>query len=319
MHTTTVERYIAINGFDRDMSVNPQRYRYTVSLTGYTSNGLHGTYKNIEWLSATSLIIPMEIVQPATSMTAPKPFFNQEFSLAVPYVMLAIDGFDGTYDGTNETIRRAFAMFVYHRSYKAPNGRGYVLMEPAQDERRVFQTPLASLRDLSVSILKPNGALFNNSVDRTMVSMLQYDIANRILLKVVCETYFDRNEYYPGDDVMIRGFHAEPPSGGGGAGFASLNAYINRREGHEVVQLGPPNDQGFYKTFFILAPGVLDQGAGRVITDENMLSAVAAISATPSLVTKRGMLLNVSLQNVITLRVGTHASDPTPMIAPIGV
>ena len=320
----TAVHFIALCGADRNVAVDPYRYRYSAHATGFESydsdgranpyrraNGLQTAYKNVEWIAATSVVLPMEIVQPAT--TAPKPFFNYEFSFAYPYILLSVDGFDGVYDGNNENVRRAFCMMVFHRSYKAPNGRGYVLLEPAQKERKMFRTPLASLRDLKITLLKPNGTLINNSVDNTLVAMLQYDTQNRLYIKVVCAIYFDRNEFYPGDTVSVRGFRATEPSTAGdwdSQQFNSLNAFVNRKEGHEVVQLGQPNDQGFYKTFYILAPGVLDQGVGRVIIDDRLIAAIGLLNSvsTPAAVAERGTLVNTSLQNVITMKLGLQAS-----------
>jgi hypothetical protein len=319
----TVERFIGINGFNRDIRTDPYRHKYTVNVSGQGGGGLHGTYRNVEWMSATSIVLPMEIIQ--TGNVIPKKFFNQGFSFSYPYLLLRIEGFDGVYDGTNEAMRRAFCMFVFHRSYKAPNGRGYVLLEPAQKERKVFATPLASLRDLTVSLIKPNGTLFNNSVDNTKVSMLQYEMQYRLYIKVVCDTFFDRNEYYPGDIVMLRGFVAEPPNesetGTDAGAYSILNEFVNRQQGHELVQLGAPNDQGFFKTFYVLAPGVLDQGRGRVITDTRILDVVQSLNRTtsPGIVTSPGLLLNMSLQNVITLRVGTQSTDASSVITPLAV
>ena len=311
-HRITVERCLALCGADRDVVVNPYRHQYVVHAMGYDARGLQLSYKNIEWVAATSVVLPMEIIQPAS--VAPKPFYNYEFSFSFPYVLLSIEGFDGVYDGTNESVRRAFCMMVFHRSYKAPNGRGYVLLQPAQEERKMFRTPLASLRDLKVTLLKPNGTMINNSVDGTKVATLQYDPQNRLYVKIVCATYFDRNEFYPGDTVSVCGFQTAAPTVSGvwdALQFKALDEFVNRKEGHEVVQLGQPNDQGFYKTFYVLAPGVLDQGIGRVIIDDSLIVAIGLLSSgsTPATVVHHGALVNTSLQNVVTLKLGLQSSD----------
>ena len=80
-------------------------------------------------------------------------------------LMLCLDGYD-VYDGTNEAIRDAFCKFVYQRHFKSANGRGYVVMQPMQDEIKEFHpTPLSSLNNLSLSIRRPNGTLVNDSRD----------------------------------------------------------------------------------------------------------------------------------------------------------
>ena len=259
----------------------------------------------------------MEIAPASTGATAgatgataaAKPFYNYDFSFAYPYVMLCVDGFDNMYDGTNDSVRRAFCMFVFHRAYKAPNGRGYVVLQAAQNERMWFKTPLASLRDVRIAIEKPNGTLLNNSVDDYTVSAFEYNAQNRLYLKVVCDRYFDENEYFQGDAITIRGFRLAPasPTTPGAQYFSTLNDFVGRPSGHEIVQLGKPNDQGFYKTFYILAPGVLDQGAGRVIIDANLVGVVQLMAtAGVTVLESPGRLVNASLQNVLSLRAGVQ-------------
>ena len=304
--TSTKDRFIAIDASHRDVSAYPYRYKYTVHM----SDMGQGTHRNIEWMSATSIVLPMEIVQSTNTIyPTTKPFYNHEFSFAYPYVLLAIEGFDNVYDGTSGAIRSAFCMFVYHRSYKAPNGRGYILLKPAQGERKFFSPPLASLRDLTVSILKPNGGLINNSMDTVTARLFQYESQYRLLIKVVCNIYFDLNEYHPGDVVFFRGFDMKPPDDMFSDHTRRFVDFVNRARGHEIVQLGGANDQGFYKSFYVLAPGILDQGAGRIIIDDKLISVVNTLTETPTLATAAGRIVNTSLQNVVTLKVGVSTAS----------
>jgi hypothetical protein len=92
--------------------------------------------------------------------------------------------------------------------------------------------------------------------------------------------------------------------------IAAFEAFINRAQGHEIVQLGASNDQGFVNAIYILAPGMLDTSAGRVIVDEQILSVVSAMGqgrddpAALIEVTSPATILNVSLQPVLTMRLG---------------
>ena len=235
--------------------------------------------------------------------------------------MLFLQDFEGIYDGTNDLMRRTFCMLVYDNEYKAPNGRGYVMLRPAQDERKEFSPPLASLPDLRLTLAKPNGTLFNNSADAYTVSLIQYEPQNRLFIKVVLDQFFDRNEYWVGDYVRLTGFSANivaatsssSASIAASPGYlATLIEYVNRAEGFEIVQLGGSNGQGFYNSFYVLAPGVLDQVRGTVLVDTNLISTVLAMgsgagdpSATVAVSTP-GVLLNMSLQPVITMRIGTR-------------
>lgn len=333
MKWAITENYVAINGFDRDYAKFPYRYRFDVLLaavtdtTGANSAYLRDTYKNVAWMEATCLIIPMDVLGGGTSVGGAtsagstslvyKPHYTYSFGLACQYVTLRLDGFEGAYDGTNDVLRRAIGLFTFDRSYQAPNGRGYVVLRPMQPARRRFLTPLASMRSLTLSITQPMNMLMNNSTDEYTVVSMHYETSNKLFLKFVCGEYFDGNEFYIGDHVILRDFEIEPPVGETHISpYASLQEFINRPEGHEVVQLGIPNEQGFYNTFYVLAPGVLDQGRGRIVLDQNIISAINALGDpnNPASVSKPGRLLNASLQITISMTIGTVGpAFPTPV------
>jgi hypothetical protein len=228
--------------------------------------------------------------------------------------MLLLDGFDDIYDGSNDLSRRAFCTFIYDNEYKGPNGRGYVMLRPAQDERKSYTTaPLGVLPNLKMSIVKPNGTLFNNSQDAYTVSNLVYEPQNRLFIKVVVDQYWDRNEYWVGDMINLTGLvisvspaAASSPSA---SYAAALQAYMTRKEGFEIVQLGTSNPQGFYNSFYVLAPGVLDQTHGQVIVDQNIVGVVTSFVDGSISISKPGLLLNASLQPVVTMRIGCLSGD----------
>ena len=309
-------RYLTLCGGDRDLTAFPNRYQFAARTGGNQGQStLHGSYPNVAWIEATRVMLPMEAMQATGAIATTKGFYNLECSFAFQYLVLSIRGLEGSCDGTNELIRHALCTLVYDRDYKAPNGRGYVLLKPAQDERKVYTTPLATLPELVMTLAKPNGTLFNNSMDAYTVATVQYEPQNRLYLKIVLDQYFDRNEYWVGDYVRMSGLSLEsvtdgatqPPSA---AYVGSLERYINREQGFEIVQLGASNDQGFHKSFYVLAPGVLDQANGAVIIDANLIEVVQALGASsgdPSAtvrVAQSAKLLNMSLQAVVTMRVG---------------
>lgn len=311
--TTIVIKYLAIHAADRDLRSNPYRFNFAARISGTQDvTTLSGNYKNVCWLEATRLVLPMEIVPTSGSVLDTKSFYSSEFSMAYPYIMVSLRDFSASYDGTNEFLRRAFALFVYKRHYKAPNGRGYLLLEPAQDERQSFHTPLSSLKDLHVSITKPNGTLFNNSQDRYKAIHFQYENGYPLYLKVLLDQYYDRNELFVGDSIMFRDCVIEPRVGEQDPPqtLSVFTTFINRPQGHEIVQLGSVNEQGFVNAIYILAPGMFDTRVGRVIIDEAMISIVSSLgqgSDDPSAkiqVSSPASILNMSLQPVLMMRVG---------------
>ena len=53
-----------------------------------------------------------------------------------------------------------------------------------------------------------------------------------------------------------------------------MNHFFNRPEGHEIVEIGRANVQGFHNNFYILAPGVLDQLHGKVSLDGDIIDLI---------------------------------------------
>lgn len=315
-------RFLTIDGSDRDYLTFPFRYKFMARTHGLQASSLMRSYQNIVWIEATRIILPMEIVSATGSVVMPKGYYNIEYSFAFPYLVLMLDDFDGTMDGTNELLRRAFCVFVYDRDYKAPNGRGYVLLRPIQAERKAFTTPIGSLRDLSLSLVRPNGVLFNSSRDELTASLVKYEPQNRLMLRVVVDQYFDRNDIWTGDMVRMNSFSAEIIDANSTtpelvAGVNELVAFVNRGEGHQVIQLGATNDQGFINSFYILAPAQLDSVKGSVVVDSAPLAVVAALGAgaldstARVRVTAPARIINMSLQAVITMRVGCLEAVPS--------
>lgn len=200
-----IQKYISVNSFDRNWTNNVMRYSYSVNFKG---NDINTIYKNINSIEIGKVIIPEEIVQNVQTGDMPRTMFNHEFSLSYPYVILKIDEFNDVYDGTNNNIRKGFCKLIYNRSYRAPNGRGYIVMKPMQKERKVFHpTPLSSLNRMSISLLKPSGDLLNDSKDDYKLFKIEYEAFNPTSLLITCDTYFDRNEFYTGDTIVINDYN----------------------------------------------------------------------------------------------------------------
>lgn len=315
--------YLSINGFDRDWTLDPLRYRYTVKTV---NGGLGNVFKEVVAIQATMLILPMEVPRASAVSNAAyvqdKPTFQYDFGMGYPYVLLTIEGFEGVYDGTNEAVRKSFCKFVYNKQYKTPNGRGYVILEPMQDEIKRFEpAPLASLRNLTLSIQRPSGLLFNQSRDDYTVQKVEYEAFNEFFLKIALNKYYDRNEFYKGDMVALRGVRFSGPQGTTtrlGFSLSLLEEFLNREEGHEIIQADPSNPDGFLQTFHIYAPGSVDQAAGRLIVDAAQVKALVkhnestSSAGVPSVA--RGAVLNMSLQNVVSFRLWHNKADILPLL-----
>ena len=305
-----VTKYLSLNSFDRSWVANPQRYKYTVNFQN-KDNDIMNKYRNIAAISVSKIVIPEEVIPSNSVINQQKTAFNYEFSFSYPYLLLSIDEFPNVYDGTNQHVRNSFATMIYHRHYKAPNGRGYIILKPIQKEiKEFYPTLLGTLPKITINLTKPNGELFNQSSDEYKIFKIDYEAFNPHYLKIVTDIYFDKNEFYVGDVCTFTGYQAT--SSPVTQGVRALNAFINRQEGHEIKQIGQANDNGFYKTFYIEAPGVFDKVNGRFQVSQESITALNTYNATIDYCTyqeKNGNIMNNSLQNTVTMKLDMLVED----------
>lgn len=313
--TKEIEKYLSINSADRNWNLEPLRYKYSINSLG-DNNDLQRRYRNIECISVGKVVIPEEIIERSTITNQNlKTFFNYDFSFAYPYLILKIDEFDNVYDGTNDNVRKAFSKLIYHRSYKAPNGRGYIILKPMQKEKkRFYPTPLSSIGKLSITLQKPNGDVLNTSADSYKLFKVEYEQFNTQYLKIVSDVYFDKNEFFIGDEVILQGHNMTVLNGNMSAlAVQKFNEFINRPEGHEVKQFGGANDSGYYRSFYIQAPGSFDRVNGQYALDNTLINNLNEYNSlidfcdpnTPT----NGRILNNSLQHTISLKLETLVDD----------
>lgn len=308
-----IQKYISINSIDREWFRSTLRYNYAVTFNGL---GVNGNYKNIRSIEVSKVVIPEEINENINIINYPnKTQFNHEFSFSYPYLILRIDEFNDIYDGTNDAIRRGFCKLIYHRSYKAPNGRGYIILKPFQHEKKVFYpSPLSTISRLTISLLKPNGFLLNKSADSYKVFKLDYDPFNPHYYNVVSDVYFDKNEFFVGDVIIFKDFNITSISDSVHAKM--LTDFMNRPEGHEVMQIGSTNDNGFYRSFYITAIGEFNKYQGKFDTDLDAANCLIAYNNTIDYNTFTGFngyILNTSLQNTIGMTLDVLMNDMSSM------
>jgi len=320
--------YLSINGFDRNWTQDPYRYRFTAKTA---SGEMRNNFRNITFLQATLLVIPMDapagLRDTRTTFLRNRTVFQHDFSFSLPYVLLCIDGIDDVYDGTNPNVRGAFCKFVYNKHYRANDTRGYVVLQPMQDEIKWFlPTPLASLPNLSLSVRRPNGVLMNESRDDYGLSRIDFSEINDTVLSVELSKYYDVNEFTKGDHVVIRASFEVPPLGDSASagditarryfedGLRMLTEYMNRTEGHEVIEVGNMNEHGMMRDFHIFAPGKMDQKAGEVTLNTEAVEALNKFNDEGYGLT--GHIMNASLQSTVSFKMGMRVADAQQAFAP---
>lgn len=306
------EIYISINGADRDWHTDRLRYKYVVDFSSKKDNSIGNTPRNIEMFKVSSVMIPAEICERGHCRSIPKLQFQHDFDFQYPYIMLRIDEFPSNYDGTNSNVRNCFCKLLFDKTYRTPNGRGYTLLKPMQDEKIVFYpNRLASLQHMSLSFLKPNGTLFNNSIDDYMIFKVEHEAFNPMYLKVVVDKFFDKNEFYLGDHVNVRKFTLDKKID---VQSLRLVEFMNRYEGHDIVEIGKPNDDGYYNAFYILAPGTINQKLGTMKEDQDIIDALNSYNTEINWLlvnTTCGEIINTSLQNVVSMKMNVIVPDAT--------
>lgn len=311
-HSCFRTRYLAMGSADRDWTAEPFRYSYTMRFGAYADNSGANVLRDVRELMITRVILPLEINErPSLAVITARtvaPNYINDYNFKYPYLTVRLEGFENDmYDGSNDAIRRAFCAVVFDRAFRAPNGRGYVILRPMQDEKKLFApAPLASLRSFRIELLRPNGALLNNGTDEHRIRNFDYEDSNPAHVVVVLDRFFDKNEFFVGDSVRFSGYAASPPEGAVSDGsFEAFATFVNRPEGHEIVEIGQSNESGFYNSFYVPGPGYLDKAAGRLVMEQTYIDALRVFNnqagGRAPQGGSNGAVCNTSLQNVIAM------------------
>jgi hypothetical protein len=312
-HRVETIRYVMLTGVDRDMSSSSsknKRFSFSVEVAGFKASSLHSAFRNVTSMAVSKVIIPMAL---STAWTSSSSSSSSCFSsFGHPYIIMNIENIN-LYEGMNDALRGAFAVLRYDSSYMGPNGRGYVVLVPMQNEVKTWPSPLASLNHLHISLTKPNNTLVSNSGDDFRLSRIEYDASfvSSLWMKLVMSEYFDRQEFTVGDNVYLRNCIVKTtasvyPGAAATTAQRELEEFLNRSEGHDVVHMGQANDKGFFKTFYILAPGSLDQALGRVVVEAHLIDLIQSVSSDSSGQSSiTGDVINATLQVSVALRITT--------------
>jgi len=328
MDTYDKTTYVIFNGYDRLWNTYPYRYSFVIDI-----NDVSRSLKNVTEICFTRLIIPMETLNGKKNTLASNDtrYYNQ-YGLTYPYLMLQVDELSpGMYQGFNKTTQKCFTSFVYHREYKASNGRGFIVMQPLQGEKKEFYgAPLSSLPRMTISVIKPNGTLYNLAKDENRIDYIIYESINPLFLKIVCKDFFDINEYAVGDVVLVKDFKlptiqqinqlvidstgAPIPDSDVALyanGIVSVEEFINRDEGHEIIATGDPNANSYMNNFSIYMPRMLNKSQGTLVLQKDFFDCINVMQQYLGKVTHTQMasFLNMTLQVVLTMKIKTTSSD----------
>jgi hypothetical protein len=298
-----------------------------------TNSYLLYKYQNISGIYATSVVIPIDAFKAPShacsigEISSTHSADGHVLSFNFPYINLHIEEFNNVCDGTGDALRKSFCKLHYDCHYICPNGRGYIILKPSQNETKNFYpTYINSLPRLTISVTKPNGDLISNNLDGQAIMRILYDGTNRFYLQIVTSRYFEKNAYLPGDIVRIHNFkvhHIDECQDSNH--IANFNNFINKENGHEVTGLGEPNDNGYYRTFYIRGPGSFDDSVGSFIPEDHLIeqldifNRIYDYSQTPECEIVNGNIMNLSMQFTLSLTIQTMDPECNSIPEPFGL
>lgn len=139
-----------------------------------------------------------------------------------PYITLKID-----------EIPDLYCKLLFYKSYITENGRGYIILEP---ENSHIYTLNNSINKFTISLLKPNGHLFNNSSDH-------YKIITIELVEDRFKIITTKNDFIVGDSVLFKNVITNKSG-------KEFNQFINSY--HDIVEVVDSN------VFYIECPICID-------------------------------------------------------------
>ena len=314
-------------------------------LTNLTERNAHITtnFTNIVSLRVTNVTLPTEIMNATVGITNINLQDGIPFEFAHPYVLLQIEELQNVYEGTNESIRRSFCQLQYHRYFKTPNGRGYVILKPVQEERKMFRpAPLSTLPNMSLSLIKPNGELVSESFDGLEVVDIRKD---NMYVRITTHKFFRKDDIFVGDTMVFKNVQlfvtysdssvmvdGETLPAQNDEYISKFNDFINRTKGHSVISIGDPTTGGMYNSFCVRGPLGVDYDTGllgetefgseafRIMEElgnfaRRMEFSLSQISSTDRETYtdsyRNGQIINLSLQNTISMILEMNVADPT--------
>ena len=288
----------AVDENDNPIPLGFEDVRYITNPNKYFSH----SFNNIQKIKINNISIPSDVFHSSTiNPSANDLIYNYNFNF--PYILCNIEEFQDVYDGTDDLIRKCFCQLQYDKFIRNSVGRGFIIFKPVQDEFKFFYpNPLNTIHSLSISLLKPNGELLDSLVDMYTIQSIQRESDYTIV--ITTQQKFTNNSFFDNDVIMIKNFNVYQTSIGQNiADIDALNSFINRKEGHTILELGlsdtTDNINTLYNCFYIRAPGHFDASSG-FVQSTNLTDLLIEVLNAPN---GNGALINMSLQNSISLSI----------------
>jgi hypothetical protein len=228
--------------------------------------------------------------------------------------------------GSNTIIQSA-----PERQFYSEYNKSYYKYIPAYFEKKVYDNqPLASLSHMSISVVNPNNENINvmrdvmdiNAIAFTAVTStnLEYSgtnsypfdssAASREYINIIVNQSFSNKLYRIGDNIKLGGFTTIT---GSSANEVALADYLNRPEGHYILNLQQSNlaagaNQGFISNLYIAPPGDIAINANASLTTSTYIGS-SDIDILSNITTTNARLLNTNLQTHFLFKINTREGD----------
>jgi hypothetical protein len=159
---------------------------------------------------------------------------------------------------------------------------------------------------------------------------VEYEEYNKMFLKIVLDKYFDKNEFYTGDIIMIKNYRMPYYASKTDPEYTDymsnrynydlIMSFINRPEGHTIVEFGQANQEGFYRNFYIAAPSMMDATQGKYIIEKTLVDTIQAFNSQNYACcvnpTPNGQIMNTSLQITLNMQMKLAIGDAVDVLTP---
>jgi hypothetical protein len=352
---------------DRDWVINKSQNRYNFTVNFDPANNGPGQtfaptatvkFKNITRIELVKTILPIEgidILQKQEEDPSGNPISSTALNiniLSFPYLNVYIPELDTNGFGTDYFLNQAFASIQYDANWVSDTNMGskggYLAMIPKflKCQKVYTPTPLSTLRKLTISIQRPDGCLVSDTQDTLDVANVlssywidgtsawtttgtDYATASGLYLWIQTGNWFSRFMVNQGDRIQLKGLSFPPAYAGNAAARDDLINFLERPEGHLVVQIAyqsgatavtdGPNSVG-YANYIIIRSRMADPTKGSTAVDTFGKLGTAANNAFLDTLTNTanpvGRLINLSHQTTLVFRVITRDLDATTRLRP---
>lgn len=305
---TTREINFTISSINRDWnkSINESPFNFKVKFNSNT-NGINIEYlpKNILSISLDKLILDNRNHNIAYSTES----INL---LKYPYVLVNIgETIDGNVYG-DSLINASIGQMIPDETFE---NSGFVeLKNSLTKSYEYINGPKASLANMDITITQPdnNNIIINNIADVLEIDNITYintDIINNGLhtefLVIKTKKYFHSQQYHIGDRIKIKDYIYRDTNIYEES--IPFNDYINRAEGHFIIQVAVDDEDKLLKNYiYIATPSAFNYNNGLLEASEWFedlkLKSMGDISTSTLINDLSGKLINCNLQTTLIFK-----------------